>query len=66
LHSCPVDAFDASGYAVDRCAGYLRDNRQAECNHRGCLARYACPVAPDLRYVDAQGKFHLRAFVDAH
>jgi hypothetical protein len=66
LHSCPVDAFDASGYAVDRCAGYLHDNPQAECNSRGCLARYACPVATDLRYVDAQGQFHLRAFVDAH
>jgi hypothetical protein len=65
LHSCPVDAFDVGGYAVERCAGYLLDNPGAECNQRGCLARHACPIAPDLRYLDAQGRFHLRAFVDA-
>ena len=66
LHTCPVEAFDDNGYDVDRCAAYLRDNPAAECNQRGCLARYACPVAPDLRYLDAQGQFHLRAFVNAH
>jgi len=65
LHTCPVDAFDASGYAVDSCADFLRRTR-AECHERGCLARLACPVAPDLRYADAQGAFHLRAFLQAH
>jgi hypothetical protein len=66
LHSCPVDAFDGEGYAVAVCAAYLRSTADAECNQRGCLARYACPVAPDLRYLDAQGSFHLRAFVNAN
>lgn len=65
LHACPVDAFDASGYDVARCAAFLLRNPRAQCNRRGCLARYACPVAPDLRYIDAQGRFHLRAFLDA-
>jgi hypothetical protein len=65
LHTCPVDAFDGDSYAVAVCASYLRDTPLAECNQRGCLARYACPVAPELRYLDAQGQFHLRAFVDA-
>ena len=65
LHRCPVGAFDASGYAVDRCAEYLRQTPQAECHRQGCLARYACPVAPELRYVTDQGRFHLKAFLDA-
>ena len=65
LHSCPVEAFDGSGYDVDRCAAYLKQTPQADCNTRGCLARYACPVAPGLRYTAAQSQFHLRAFLDA-
>ena len=65
LHSCPVDAFDASGYAVDRCAEYLNDTPAARCHQQGCIARYACPVAPELRYDAAQGRFHLQAFLHA-
>jgi hypothetical protein len=63
LHTCPVEAFDLAGYAVDACADYLRNTARAECHRRGCLARHACPVAPEFRYVDAQGSFHLRAFL---
>jgi hypothetical protein len=66
LRTCPVDAFDLDGYAVDACADYLRSSPQAECHRRGCLARHACPVAIEFRYVDAQGSFHLRAFLQAH
>ncbi len=66
LHSCPVGAFDGKGYDVDGCAAYLRRHPQAECNRRGCLARYACPVAPEMRYIDAQGSFHLGAFLAVH
>lgn len=65
LHTCPVDAFDGAGYDVERCAGYLRQTPAAACSRQGCLARYACPVAPELRYVAAQGQFHLRAFLEA-
>jgi hypothetical protein len=65
LHTCPVNAFDLGGYAVDICADYLRNTARAECHQRGCLARHACPVAPEFRYVDAQGSFHLRAFLRA-
>ena len=65
LHTCPVDAFDGTAYDVEACAGYLRQTPDAECNRQGCLARLACPVAPQLRYVAAQGQFHLRAFLDA-
>ena len=65
LNTCPVDAFDASGYAVDRCADYLGRDPEAGCHQQGCLARYACPVAPELRYDAAQGRFHLNAFLGA-
>ncbi|HUV22448.1 MAG TPA: hypothetical protein VMZ32_11690 [Gammaproteobacteria bacterium] len=65
LHSCPVAAFDVAGYAVERCFDYLQQTPQAECHQQGCLARKACPVAPKLSYVAAQGRFHLRAFLQA-
>jgi len=65
LHRCPVDAFDANGYDVERCASYLRQTPQAECHSSGCLARYACPIAPDLSYVAEQGQFQLQAFLNA-
>ncbi len=65
LHTCPVTAFDARGYAVDQCADYLQKTPQAACHQQGCLARNACPVAPQLRYVAAQGHFHLQAFLQA-
>ncbi len=65
LHRCPVDAFDANGYDVERCASHLRQTPQAECHSSGCLARYACPIAPDLSYVAEQGQFHLQAFLNA-
>ena len=65
LHTCPVQAFDGDSYDVPACAAYLFDTPQAGCHQRGCLARQACPVAPELRYLDAQAAFHLRAFLDA-
>lgn len=66
LKTCPVDAFSEAGYAVDRCAQFLQTTPAAPCNQQGCLARVACPVAPRLRYLPAQGKFHLKAFLAAH
>ena len=63
LHSCPVNAFDHSGYAVDACASFLKHSPQAECHSHGCMARYNCPVAREHRYEDEQSQFHLRAFL---
>ncbi len=65
LDACPVGAFDDRGYAVDACAEYLENTPAAACHDGGCLARLACPVAPELRYLPAQGRFHLRAFLAA-
>ena len=65
LNTCPVDAFDANGYAVDRCAEYLKRTPQADCHSSGCMARYACPVAREYRYTPQQNQFHLSAFLAA-
>ncbi len=65
LRRCPVDAFDGSGYDVPACSAYLRANPLAECHALGCLARFACPVATELRYLPEQGRFHLQAFLAA-
>ena len=65
LQRCPVGAFDEAGYDVEGCASYLKQTPMAECHALGCLARYACPVAPELRYLPAQGRFHLQAFLEA-
>jgi hypothetical protein len=65
LRVCPVEAFDGEAFAVDACAGYLRRTPAADCHHRGCLARLACPVAREFRYLPEQAAFHLQAFLRA-
>ncbi|MCP4984106.1 MAG: 4Fe-4S dicluster domain-containing protein [Gammaproteobacteria bacterium] len=65
LQACPVIAFDTNGYDVEACAGYLQRTSEADCHDQGCLARYACPVAPELNYTAAQSQFHLSAFLNA-
>ena len=66
LKTCPVEAFDGEAYAVEACAAYLERTPRADCHRRGCLARLACPVGPDLRYLPEQAAFHLQAFLRAH
>ena len=65
LQRCPVDAFDGNGYDVPACSAYLRETPLAECHALGCRARFACPVATELRYLPEQGRFHLQAFLAA-
>jgi hypothetical protein len=62
LHSCPVDAFDGSGFAVDRCRSYLATADGSSCLDGGCLARLACPVGRSHAYVADQQRFHMAAF----
>jgi hypothetical protein len=65
LSACPVEAFDGSGYAVDRCRDFLRTDAGGGCRDGGCRARLACPVGRDYAYVPAQQRFHMRAFIGA-
>lgn len=67
LATCPVDAFTASGYDVERCVRDVAASKSdpAACFQRGCLARLACPVGPEWRYEPEHAEFHMRAFVVA-
>lgn len=63
LNSCPVNAYTATGYDVESCAEYLNRTPSADCFQHGCMARYECPAGREYRYVDAQSRFHLQAFI---
>ena len=66
LQACPVQAFAAGGYDVAACAGHLHGRGGEDCMQHGCLARRACPVAPELRYQAPHAVFHMRAFAGRH
>lgn len=59
LTTCPVGAFQPGKYAVKDCANYLTTSEGDACLAQGCQARRACPVAPQNRYSEAQGRFHM-------
>lgn len=63
LTSCPVAAFGADGFNLAACAAHVAGAAGSECRDRGCLARRACPVGAEFRYVDEQAKFHTAAFL---
>lgn len=65
LSTCPVGAFVPGHYDVQSCAAQISVPAGAECLQGGCLARRACPVAPELAYEEAQAGFHMRAFLKA-
>jgi hypothetical protein len=64
LTTCPVGAVAAEGYRVDSCAAHVRSPDGTECRSRGCLARRACPVAPELHYPEVALAFHMAAFLE--
>lgn len=63
LKACPVGAFDGTAYDVPACARHLAHVPEPACMDIGCLARHACPVGRDYRYVPAQARFHMQAFL---
>ncbi len=65
LRACPVEAFAAGGYDVDRCTMHLRRDAGSACVRSGCLARRACPVGQAFAYSKPQSEFHTRAFLAA-
>lgn len=66
LKACPVAAFDGSSYDVPGCARHLAGVPEPECMDIGCLARHACPAGRDYRYLPAQARFHMSAFLAKH
>ncbi len=65
LKVCPVDAFEPDRFAAERCAGHVESAAGAACRERGCLARRACPVAPEMRYPRDAQAFHTAALLGA-
>ncbi|HZP87480.1 MAG TPA: hypothetical protein VFB54_11730 [Burkholderiales bacterium] len=63
LAACPVTAFVPGEYRYRDCADHLTMHGDAQCWRIGCLARHACPVGQRYRYLPAQARFHMRAFV---
>lgn len=65
LTHCPVGAFSAAGYDVDRCVDRVVavQYETGSCSDVGCLARLACPVGAAWRYRPDHARFHMEAFV---
>lgn len=62
LSTCPVGAFTANSYAVDRCRAHVASDAGTPCATCGCLARRACPIGEGYRYTDAEQRFYMAAF----
>ncbi len=67
LTHCPVHAFSARGYEVDRCVDHVvaMQYEAGACQDVGCLTRLACPVGVAWRYRPDHARFHMSAFVRA-
>jgi hypothetical protein len=63
LSSCPVQAFRSGSFDLELCVDHVLSAAGSECRERGCRARRACPVGAEFRYVEAQARFHMRAFL---
>ena len=66
LQACPVGAYTGAAFLLDACASHLHSSQGAHCMQSACLARRACPVAPELRYTEEHAAFHMRAFAQRH
>ncbi len=65
LSTCPVSAFNASGYDSKTCAAHLRTPEGQDCMTLACRARRACPAGQDYLQRPGQASFHMAAFLAA-
>jgi hypothetical protein len=65
LSTCPVGAFDSSGYQLEGCLQHVSSREGADCRGHGCRARRACPVGSEPGYAPEQSRFHMNAFLAA-
>ncbi|HLY51432.1 MAG TPA: hypothetical protein VKQ31_00350 [Steroidobacteraceae bacterium] len=63
LSACPVQAFGGGVYDLDACVRHVESTAGAACREGGCLARRACPVGTEFRYLEEQSRFHTAAFL---
>jgi epoxyqueuosine reductase len=62
ISACPAAAVQVDAFDMMRCADY-RIRSQSPCADR-CLARMACPVAPQHQYTLTQIQYHYRHSLD--
>lgn len=60
--ACPVSALTPDGYDVERCHAHLATPAGGDCLRRGCAARRACPTGTAYGRIEAQSRFHMKAF----
>jgi hypothetical protein len=65
LAACPVGAFAEAGYDFAACLDHVATPANA-CRTGGCLARVACPVGRQHRYVRPHAGFHMEQLLKAH
>lgn len=65
LPACPAGAFLPDRFDAEACVGHVESDGGENCRFRGCMARRACPVGREHRYVPAQQVFHTAAMVRA-
>jgi hypothetical protein len=63
LAACPVGAFTTLSYDDVACAAHLESGAGDCCFEFACLARAACPVGREHRYLTEQARFQMRAFL---
>jgi ferredoxin len=62
LTRCPVDAVKPTSFDVPACRSHIHSPvGRGGCMQTGCIARNACPVGADYRYLEAQMQFHMAA-----
>lgn len=66
LRACPVDAFQAGGFALDRCVQALQSDPPPPCRSHGCSARHACPIGAGWQPRAEHARFLMDAFVADH
>ncbi len=65
LPACPAGAFLPDRFDAEACVGHVESDDGENCRFRGCMARRACPVGREYRYVADQQAFHTAAMVRA-
>jgi len=66
LQACPVGAYTGEAFLLEACASHLHSGEGTDCMQGGCLARRACPVAPEKCYIPEHAAFHMQAFAERH
>ncbi|SHG77650.1 hypothetical protein [Cognatishimia maritima] len=60
--ACPIGALTPAGYDVAACKAYLRTEAGQPCLS-GCKVRLSCPASQKFGRLQAQSRFHMKAFL---